>query len=287
MTQEMAKDEDFKLLKIKTCTLKVNLHCEGCKHKVKKTLQRIEGVYQVSIDGEQQKVTVSGSVEAAILIKKLLKAGKYAEVWSNKSNNNKSQSQNHMKDDKKNKGLEPLKKQQKSQPLTSKDDEDLMQKQQEPAAAAVSANNPKKNKNKSQPNNANVKKVQAQVQNVGVGGQNGNFVCLNEGKNVKLNNNLGGYEVTSCGQMVNMNGLRYNQQQHQGYNNQSAGASFMVNLQNRQAMYQRSPTMPPTFSYYYNYNIAPYTHGNYYYGGNGGVDDNMWSDENTSFCSVM
>ncbi|XP_076951215.1 uncharacterized protein LOC143624444 [Bidens hawaiensis] len=279
MTKEMAKDEDFKLLKIKTCTLKVNLHCEGCKHKVKKTLQRIEGVYQVSIDGEQQKVTVSGSVEAAILIKKLLKAGKYAELWSNKSNNNKSQSQNHMKDDKKNnKGLEPLKKQQKSQPLTSKDDEDLRQKQQA-AAAAVSANNPKKNKNKSQPNNANVKKVQ--VQNVGVGGQNGNFVCSNEGKNV---NNLGGYEVTSGGQMVNMNGLRYNQQQHQGYNNQSAGASFMVNLQNRQAMYQRSPTMPPTTSYYYNYNIAPYTHGhgNYYY-----ARADMWSDENTSFCSIM
>ncbi|KAK1425718.1 hypothetical protein QVD17_21073 [Tagetes erecta] len=67
-TQQMAKDEDFKLLKIQTCTLRVNLHCDGCKHKVKKILQRIEGVYQVSIDAEQQKVTVSGSVGSEILL---------------------------------------------------------------------------------------------------------------------------------------------------------------------------------------------------------------------------
>ncbi|KVH97591.1 Heavy metal-associated domain, HMA [Cynara cardunculus var. scolymus] len=38
----MTKDEDFKLLKIQTCILRVNLHCDGCKNKVKKTLQRIE-----------------------------------------------------------------------------------------------------------------------------------------------------------------------------------------------------------------------------------------------------
>ncbi|KAI3796111.1 hypothetical protein L1987_38775 [Smallanthus sonchifolius] len=168
----MAKDEDFKLLKIQTCTLRVNLHCDGCKHKVKKILQKIEGVYQVSIDAEQQKVTVSGSVDSAILLKKLVKAGKHAEIWSNKPNHNQSQSQNKQnqkgnckKDDKKNttqkenfiKGLESLKKQEKSQPLTSgqedgsfEDDEDLRfvkqkanqlgflrQKQQE--AGAVSA----------------------------------------------------------------------------------------------------------------------------------------------------
>ncbi|KAI3763787.1 hypothetical protein L2E82_13784 [Cichorium intybus] len=222
----MAKDEDFKLLKIQTCILRVNLHCDGCKHKVKKILQRIEGVYQVSIDAEQQKVTVLGSVDSATLIKKLVKAGKHAETWSN-NNQSQSQSQNQqnqkgsgMKDDKKNKtqkdefikGLESMKKQQKIQPLASgedddpfEDDEDLrflkgttnqlgvlrqkqQQKQQE--TTPVSVNNARNSKNKSQPNNGNGKKGQ------NVGGQKGNFENSNEGKKVnELNsilNTLGG-----------------------------------------------------------------------------------------------
>ncbi|KAF5757467.1 putative heavy metal-associated domain, HMA, heavy metal-associated domain superfamily [Helianthus annuus] len=313
----MAKDEDFKLLKIQTCTLRVNLHCDGCKHQVKKVLQRIEGVYQVSIDAEQQKVTVLGSVDASALIKKLVKAGKHAEIWSNKSNNHQSQSQNQKglskKDDKNKKGHETLKKQQKVKPLTSgeedddvsfEDNEDLSQKQQE----AVSANNPKKIKNKSQPNSGNGKKSQ----NV-VGGQKGNFEGLSEGKRVILGplgggggGNLGGFdfEMANGGQhgqhmMMNMNGLRYNQQQ-QGYNlqqqqmfNQSAAGSLnMMSMQNRQAMYQRPTIMQPTTGYYYNYNPAPYPYneppyGCYYTGGNGGGDVNMWSDEDTSSCSVM
>ncbi|KAK8655623.1 hypothetical protein V6N13_108197 [Hibiscus sabdariffa] len=99
----MTKEEDFKLLKIQTCVLKVNIHCDGCKQKVKKFLQRIEGVYQISIDAEQQKVTVSGSVDSATLIKKLVRAGKYAEVWSQKSNQNQNQNQknNCIKDENK------------------------------------------------------------------------------------------------------------------------------------------------------------------------------------------
>ncbi|KAI8538244.1 hypothetical protein RHMOL_Rhmol09G0087700 [Rhododendron molle] len=90
----MSKNEDFKLLKIQTCVLKVNIHCDGCKQKVKKLLQRIEGVYQVNIDAEQQKVTVSGSVDSATLIRKLLRSGKHAEIWNQKSNQNQNQNQN-------------------------------------------------------------------------------------------------------------------------------------------------------------------------------------------------
>nr|GLL32259.1 heavy metal-associated isoprenylated plant protein 37 [Ipomoea trifida] len=84
----MTKDEDFKHLKIQTCVLKVNIHCDGCKQKVKKILQRIEGVYQVSIDDEQQKVSVAGSVEAPTLIKKLVRAGKHAELWGSQKGGN-------------------------------------------------------------------------------------------------------------------------------------------------------------------------------------------------------
>lgn len=100
----MTKDQDFKLLKIQTCFLRVNIHCDGCKQKVKKLLQRIEGVFQVCIDAEQQKVTVSGSVDSATLIKKLVRAGKHAELWSNKTNQDQKQQVSCIKDDKKNKG---------------------------------------------------------------------------------------------------------------------------------------------------------------------------------------
>ncbi|KAL8161274.1 hypothetical protein V2J09_012763 [Rumex salicifolius] len=87
----MTKDEEFKLLKIQTCVLRVNIDCDGCRQKVKKLLQRIEGVYTVNIDSDNQKVTVSGSLDSATLIKKLVKSGKHAELWSQNSNNNQKQ----------------------------------------------------------------------------------------------------------------------------------------------------------------------------------------------------
>ncbi|XP_021887128.1 heavy metal-associated isoprenylated plant protein 37 [Carica papaya] len=131
----MTKEEDFKLLKIQTCVLKVNIHCDGCKQKVKKLLQRIEGVYQVSIDAELQKVTVSGSVDSATLIKKLVRAGKHAEIWSQKANQiqNQKQKNNCIKDEKNKggqkqqglmKGLEAFKNQQKFPTFVSEEDDD-------------------------------------------------------------------------------------------------------------------------------------------------------------------
>ncbi|KAL3516122.1 hypothetical protein ACH5RR_023024 [Cinchona calisaya] len=71
--------QDF--LKTQTCVLRVNIHCDGCKQKVKKKLQKIDGVYGVKIDAGQGKVTVTGNVDPATLIKKLDKAGKRAELW--------------------------------------------------------------------------------------------------------------------------------------------------------------------------------------------------------------
>ncbi|KAI3467006.1 hypothetical protein Pfo_023669 [Paulownia fortunei] len=129
----MTKDEDFKLLKIQTCVLRVNIHCDGCKQKVKKLLQRIEGVYQVNMDSEQQKVTVSGSVDSATLIKKLVRAGKHAELWSQKTNQNQKQKSTCIKDDKNKKGkkpsvmkgLESLKNKQKF-PFVSEEEDDCI-----------------------------------------------------------------------------------------------------------------------------------------------------------------
>lgn len=80
------KAEDLNFLKIQTCVLKVSIHCEGCKKKVKKLLQKIDGVYTIAIDAEQGKVTVNGNVNPSTLIQKLNKAGKPAELWPAKNN---------------------------------------------------------------------------------------------------------------------------------------------------------------------------------------------------------
>ncbi|XP_004290765.1 PREDICTED: acidic proline-rich protein PRP33-like [Fragaria vesca subsp. vesca] len=68
-------------LKYQTWVLKVSIHCEGCKKKVKKVLQSIEGVYTITIDSQLHKVTVTGNVEAETLLKKLLRSNKHAELW--------------------------------------------------------------------------------------------------------------------------------------------------------------------------------------------------------------
>ncbi|XP_006302439.2 heavy metal-associated isoprenylated plant protein 35 [Capsella rubella] len=67
-------------LPYKLSTLKVSIHCEGCKRKVKKILTSIEGVYKVDIDVKEHKVTVLGIVSPEIMLKKLHKAGKNAEL---------------------------------------------------------------------------------------------------------------------------------------------------------------------------------------------------------------
>ncbi|OIW19592.1 hypothetical protein TanjilG_18402 [Lupinus angustifolius] len=68
-------------LKYQTWFLKVSIHCEGCRRKVKKILRSIDGVFTTTIDPQQQKVTVTGSVGVETLIRKLARAGKHAEIW--------------------------------------------------------------------------------------------------------------------------------------------------------------------------------------------------------------
>ncbi|KAL5230752.1 hypothetical protein ABZP36_029528 [Zizania latifolia] len=68
-------------LKYQTLALKVSIHCEGCKKKVKKVLHSIEGVYKTDIDVQHQKVVVIGNVSVDTLVKKLVRTGKHAEPW--------------------------------------------------------------------------------------------------------------------------------------------------------------------------------------------------------------
>ncbi|KAK8947024.1 hypothetical protein KSP39_PZI006870 [Platanthera zijinensis] len=65
--------------------LKVNIHCEGCKKKVKKVLQKVQGVYTVDIDSNQSRVTVTGDVDGESLVRKLLKYGKHSELLTEKN----------------------------------------------------------------------------------------------------------------------------------------------------------------------------------------------------------
>ncbi|KAM3363290.1 hypothetical protein P3S68_018144 [Capsicum galapagoense] len=77
-----ATAHDFELVRIQTYVLKVQINCHGCMRKVKKLLKKIEGVYQVKMDVDEQVVIVSGNVDSATLIKKLNKSGKHAELLS-------------------------------------------------------------------------------------------------------------------------------------------------------------------------------------------------------------
>ncbi|KAL3830812.1 hypothetical protein ACJIZ3_019614 [Penstemon smallii] len=78
--------------------------------------------------------------------------------------------------------------------------------------------------------------------------------------------------------MMNMNGF-------QQYNN-------AMNLQNRQPqmMYNRSPFVPPSTGYYYNYGhgqVLPYSYNEPGHGYGDHTASHMFSDENPSSCSVM
>ncbi|XP_031490855.1 heavy metal-associated isoprenylated plant protein 35-like [Nymphaea colorata] len=67
---------------LKKWELKVAVHCDGCARKVRKVLQRIDGVYRVSVDSAKQKVTVEGDskLNPDVLVKKLAKTGKPVEL---------------------------------------------------------------------------------------------------------------------------------------------------------------------------------------------------------------
>nr|XP_009411683.2 PREDICTED: heavy metal-associated isoprenylated plant protein 3-like [Musa acuminata subsp. malaccensis] len=77
-------------LNYKTWVLKVSIHCEGCKRKVKRILKSIPGVYDVEVDARQHKVTVKTVVDAETLIKRLGKSGKHAALWPEKKPGNQS-----------------------------------------------------------------------------------------------------------------------------------------------------------------------------------------------------
>uniref|UniRef100_A0A0E0L1P6 HMA domain-containing protein n=1 Tax=Oryza punctata TaxID=4537 RepID=A0A0E0L1P6_ORYPU len=96
-------------LQCKVLALRVSIHCEGCKKKVKKVLQRVEGVYRCDVDGRSNKatVTVTGKVSADTLVRKLRRAGKHAEQWPEEQKQQRQPSGGQCQEETKNQAAEP------------------------------------------------------------------------------------------------------------------------------------------------------------------------------------
>ncbi|KZV18496.1 hypothetical protein F511_25342 [Dorcoceras hygrometricum] len=305
----MTKDEDFKLLKIQTSVLKVNIHCDGCKQKVRKLLQKIEGVYKVNIDAETQKVTVSGNVDSAVLIKKLVKAGKHAELWSGKgSQENQKQKLSCVKQDNKNKqvqqqnvikNLEALRKNQRKLPFVTQQEDGFLSDYDDEEDEET-----RLLKDFSQLGLLN-KQTEAKNPRTKNGNGNRNPIVVDQ---ETLNSTAEAEGVNDINTMMNLAGFHGNNGRglqiqpnnvFQGITNPAGGFPVMMNMngytpmnplhQQAQMMYNRSPFIPQTTGFYSGYGAVPHGFnepGRYYHAGNHS-SAHMFSDENTSSCSIM
>eukprot|EP01018_Ginkgo_biloba_P019151 Gb_16241 [translate_table: standard] len=66
---------------MQTVEVKVRMDCEGCERKVKNSVSSMKGVRSVDVNRKQQKLTVTGYVEANKVLKKVKGTGKRAELW--------------------------------------------------------------------------------------------------------------------------------------------------------------------------------------------------------------
>ncbi|KAF5206480.1 Heavy metal-associated isoprenylated plant protein [Thalictrum thalictroides] len=61
--------------------MKVHMCCPGCEAKIKKALLKLEGIDNIDIDMNMQKVTVTGWAEQKKVLKAARKTGRRAELW--------------------------------------------------------------------------------------------------------------------------------------------------------------------------------------------------------------
>lgn len=59
----------------------VHMDCPGCESKIRKALQRLDGVDNIDIDMGMQKVTVTGCADQEKVLKTVRKNGRQAELW--------------------------------------------------------------------------------------------------------------------------------------------------------------------------------------------------------------
>ncbi|XP_028773889.1 heavy metal-associated isoprenylated plant protein 36-like, partial [Neltuma alba] len=143
-------------LKYKTWVLKVLIHCEGCKKKVKKVLQGIDGVYTTEIDSQQHKVRVTGNVEGETLVKKLLRSGKLAELLPQEKVDKKENKSAKSKGGGKEKEKEPSDQKNIEPPSVKEDDQKGPGSDNNDKAEDAGGQNKKKNKKKNKGKNGPV-----------------------------------------------------------------------------------------------------------------------------------
>ncbi|KAL7129878.1 hypothetical protein ABFS83_13G097200 [Erythranthe nasuta] len=61
--------------------LRVHMDCPGCERRVTKALSKLDGVDNVDIDMNMQKVTVTGRTDQKKVLKKVRSTGRTAELW--------------------------------------------------------------------------------------------------------------------------------------------------------------------------------------------------------------
>ncbi|KAG6538739.1 heavy metal-associated isoprenylated plant protein 37-like [Zingiber officinale] len=314
----MGKEEHFEVLKVKTHILKVNIHCHGCKLKVKKLLHRIQGVFSVDIDLENQKVTVQANVDSSTLIKKLIRAGKHAELWpqksSDQSNNKKQNSQTAApaKDNKKkNKeqwkeesNLKPSKVLHRQLHLYSSDDKDYDSNDEDSEDLEdglhllhkIQQNNliRQRNNSASGANKAGNKNASNESRNKAGGNENPDLNANIAALQKMMIDNANGFQanayhggVQSQGpMMVNYQGQAHHPSAMMRGHNMMKPQMMMRdhNMQQPQMMYLRSPQVSP-YSGYYSCFPAQYNHQNYL-----PCDDyvtHLFCDENPGGCVIM
>ncbi|XP_009759549.1 heavy metal-associated isoprenylated plant protein 28-like [Nicotiana tabacum] len=61
--------------------MRVHMDCPGCESKIRKALKKLDGVDNIDIDMNMQKVTVTGWAEQKKVLKTVRKTGRKAELW--------------------------------------------------------------------------------------------------------------------------------------------------------------------------------------------------------------
>ncbi|GMY22195.1 heavy metal-associated isoprenylated plant protein 2-like [Fagus crenata] len=67
---------------MKKIVIKVSINCQICKTQVLKAVTKLPGIDKVSVDGEKGVLTVIGDVDPVLVVKKLKKIGKAADIIS-------------------------------------------------------------------------------------------------------------------------------------------------------------------------------------------------------------
>ncbi|BBN01838.1 hypothetical protein MPTK1_2g10650 [Marchantia polymorpha subsp. ruderalis] len=67
----------------KVVELKVPLCCQGCEENVRFELTSLDGVNEISVDMETQKVIVKGDIQASTILRTVKRVENRAEFWKN------------------------------------------------------------------------------------------------------------------------------------------------------------------------------------------------------------